>query len=211
MPGQTAISEIPTRETLLMRLKNWSDNSSWQAFFDTYWELIYHAAVRAGLTDAEAQDVVQETVISVCKSMPGFDYKSQNGSFKGWLLRLTHWRVNDQLRKRQKKIKPRDKRKTSLRTDTLANVPEPLGPVLDRVWDEEWEKALLDAAISKVKRLVDEKHYQVFDLYNFKKWPIARIARAMHINSGRINLINHRIKKLIKTELEQLQKDSLPL
>src|SRR3954468_4303295 len=80
---------IPTRQSLLSRLKDWGDQESWTVFFDTYWKLIYHAAMKAGLTEAEAQDVVQETVISVLKSMETFRYDPEKGSFKTWLLRLT--------------------------------------------------------------------------------------------------------------------------
>src|SRR5271154_3734366 len=93
---------IPTRQSLLSRLKDWNDQESWRVFFDTYWKLIYNAAIKAGLTDAEAQDTVQETVISVMKSMPDFQYDAKKGSFKGWLLSLTKWRITDQFRKRQK-------------------------------------------------------------------------------------------------------------
>ena len=56
---------IPTRRSLLSRLRNWDDQACWQEFFDTYGRLIYHLAVKASLTDAEAQDVVQETIILV--------------------------------------------------------------------------------------------------------------------------------------------------
>ena len=56
---------IATRASLLVRLKDREDQASWQEFFDTYWRLIYSVATKAGLNDAEAQDVVQETVISV--------------------------------------------------------------------------------------------------------------------------------------------------
>jgi DNA-directed RNA polymerase specialized sigma24 family protein len=31
-------------------------------FFDIYWKLIYSVARQTGMTDAEAQDVVQETL-----------------------------------------------------------------------------------------------------------------------------------------------------
>src|SRR5579884_3179208 len=87
---------IPTRQSLLSRLKDWDDNESWRVFFDTYWRLIYNAAMKAGLTDAEAQDAVQETVISVMKSISSFKYDPAKGSFKTWLLRLTQWRILDQ-------------------------------------------------------------------------------------------------------------------
>ncbi len=51
---------IPTRDSLLSRLKDWNDRDSWKEFFETYWKLIYRTALQAGLNEAEAQDVVQE-------------------------------------------------------------------------------------------------------------------------------------------------------
>src|SRR5437868_1424080 len=91
---------IPTRASLIGRLKNWQDQASWQEFFDTYWKLIYGVARKSGLSDFEAQDVVQETMASVAKHMPLFKYNPAIGSFKCWLLNMTRWRVVDQLRKR---------------------------------------------------------------------------------------------------------------
>src|SRR6267143_3775577 len=91
---------IPTRATLLQRLKDWQDRSSWQEFFDTYWKLIYGVARKAGMTVDEAQDVVQGTMVSGARQMPTFKYDPALGSFKGWLLNMTRWRITDQLRKR---------------------------------------------------------------------------------------------------------------
>src|SRR5215472_6203923 len=92
---------IRTRATLLLRLKNWQDQASWEQFFDTYWRLIYRFARKAELTDQEAQDVVQETMFAVAKHIPTFTYDPARGSFKGWLLNMARWRLIDQLRKRQ--------------------------------------------------------------------------------------------------------------
>src|SRR5712664_1471473 len=91
---------ILTRASLINRLKNWQDQSSWQEFFDIYWKLIYGVARKAGLTDAESQDVVQVTMASVAKHMPTFQYDPAIGSFKAWLLNMTRWRIIGQLRKR---------------------------------------------------------------------------------------------------------------
>ena len=84
---------LPTRWTLIERLKNWDDQESWRQFFDTYWKLIYGVAIKSGLTHPEAQDVVQETVMSVCKNMQKFKADPAYGSFKAWLLNLTRWRI----------------------------------------------------------------------------------------------------------------------
>jgi DNA-directed RNA polymerase specialized sigma24 family protein len=50
-------------------LKNSEDQASWQDFFDTYGRLIYGVAIKSGLTEAEAQDAVQETVIAVARNI----------------------------------------------------------------------------------------------------------------------------------------------
>src|SRR5438128_7978586 len=91
---------LATRRSLVDRLANWDDQRRWQDFFDTYWKLIYSAARKSGLTDSEAQEVVQETVITVAKKIDKLHYDPALGSFKGWLLQITRWRIVDQFRKR---------------------------------------------------------------------------------------------------------------
>src|SRR5438093_13459028 len=101
MTMQQAEELIPTRRSLLSRVKDLGDQESWRDFFDTYRRLIFSVAVKAGLTEEEAQDVVQETVVSLAKTMPGFKYDPAVCSFKTWLQHLTRKRIVDQLRKRQ--------------------------------------------------------------------------------------------------------------
>ncbi|HVE15397.1 MAG TPA: sigma factor, partial [Chthoniobacterales bacterium] len=60
---------LVTRRSLVERLANRSDRRIWQEFFDTYWKLIYSVARKSGLSDAEAQDVVQETIITVSRKI----------------------------------------------------------------------------------------------------------------------------------------------
>ena len=68
----SSVEFIPTRRSLLGRLKNWDDREGWEDFFNTYWKLIYSVALKAGLSDAEAQDVVQETLVTVAKKVGQF-------------------------------------------------------------------------------------------------------------------------------------------
>ncbi|MCI0541811.1 MAG: hypothetical protein L0Z50_41980, partial [Verrucomicrobiales bacterium] len=70
-------NELLTRRTLVDRLKDLDDQRSWQDFFDTYWRLIYGTARKAGLTESEAEEVVQETVITMARKMNDFQYDPQ--------------------------------------------------------------------------------------------------------------------------------------
>ena len=197
---------IPTRQSLLSRLRDWNDHDGWKDFFETYWRLIYCAAIKAGLTETEAQDVVQETVISVSKSMPTFQYDRSHGSFKGWLLQLTRWRITDQYRKRQRGIASGDQdHSDGPRTEALERIPDPAGVELESVWDAEWERNLLQAALDRVKKKVTGKQYQVFDLHVVKQWPVTRVVKALKVSPTSIYLTKHRITRLMKKELALLE------
>ena len=92
--GPPADSElIPTRASLLARLKDWDDSRSWQEFFDTYWRLVYGRARKAELSDQEAQEVVQESVIAVARRMHEFKYDPAVASFKTWLYQIVSRRI----------------------------------------------------------------------------------------------------------------------
>jgi RNA polymerase sigma-70 factor (ECF subfamily) len=195
---------IPTRATLLHRLKNWQDQSSWQEFFDTYWKLIYGVAIQSGLNEAEAEDVVQETVISVAKHMPTFKYDRSLGSFKSWLLNMTRWRITDQLRKRRR---PPSSGDTDADIRLRANLVDPVSECLEALWNAEWEKNLLDAAIDKVKRRLDPQNYQIFDFYVNKEWPPEKVAKTFGISIGKVYLAKHRVTEMIAEEVKKLEKD----
>ncbi len=199
---------IPTRATLIHRLKDWRDQTSWQAFFDTYWQLIYDVAVKRGLTKAEAEDVVQMTMISVARHMPGFKYDPAIGSFKTWLLNMTRWRITDQFRKRLPLAEyceePSGTGSGDFKTDEDTGYTR---PELEKLWDAEWEKNLLQAATAKARRRLDPKLYQIFDCYVNKQWPAERIAKAFGISSNQVYLAKHRMTELIKEEAERMQKE----
>jgi len=188
---------ITTRYSLLLRLQNWQDGESWQNFFDTYSRLIYSVAIRAGLTETEAQEVVQETIISVANSIHTFKRDRALGSFKGWLRNLTRWRIADQLRKRTRR--PSD-------LNEPAEIPESTDEGMDAAWEHEWRTNLLHQAIERVKSKVKEEQFQIFDLCAVRQWPVNKIAQTLGVSLPRIYLAKHRVAALIKKEVAALEK-----
>ena len=197
---------IPTRYTLLSRLEDRGDQDSWKDFFDTYWRLIYSVAIKSGLTAAEAQDVVQETIISVARDIHKFERDRTLGSFKGWLRNIIRWRIADQLRKRTR-ASWGDASQTGAdqpRPD-VAEIPDPTGGGSESVWEEEWQANLLKAALEAIKTRVREEHYQIFDLYVIKQWPVIDVAQALGVNVGLVYLVKYRISALLKKEIRRLE------
>jgi RNA polymerase sigma-70 factor (ECF subfamily) len=194
---------IPTRTTLIRRLKDWEDDVSWRDFFNTYWKLIHGVAIRSRLTETEAQDVVQETMLSVAKHMPNFTYDRSVGSFKAWLLNMTRWRITDQVRKRHHAQALLSDNAPP--ADVLNEIPAEENVDLEALWNDEWEKALLEAAVEKTKRHLDPQKYQIFDFYVNRGWSPDAVARTFGISTDQVYLIKHRVAEAIKEEVGQLK------
>jgi RNA polymerase sigma-70 factor (ECF subfamily) len=195
---------IPTRASLLGRLKDWQDEESWREFFNIYRQLIFSFAIKSGLTEAEAEDVVQETVISVAKTIKEFEYDPERCRFKSWLRHLTQKRIADCFRKRpREQLLPRTVSGDTARTAAIERVPSEDN--LESIWEEEWQKRLLDAAIERVKTQVSAEQYQMFDFYVLKKMPARKVTAALGTSVGQLYLAKHRISKLIKKEVRRLE------
>jgi RNA polymerase sigma-70 factor (ECF subfamily) len=199
---------IATRRSLVERLADWGDRLRWQEFFDTYWKLIHSAARKSGLTDAEAQEVVQETVITVAKNIDKLKYDPAIGSFKGWLLQITRWRIADQFRKREPGNTKRPQSADDRLTATIERIPDSRIVDLDAVWESSWKENLFEAAIARVKKKIEPKQFQIFDCYVRKEWPAQKTAERLGVSVGQVYLARHRVGTLLKKEIRALEKIS---
>jgi len=201
---------IPTRRSLLIRLKDLDDQDSWQEFYDAYARLIYSVAIKAGLSDVEAQEALQETIIGIARNIGEFEYDRKRGTFKSWLLHTARWKINDQLRRRRQGASRSQRgRDQTARTATIERIPDPAGSALESIWEEEWEKQILDAAIERVKAQVKAKQYQIFDLYAIKRWPVQKVVRTLGVSISQVYLAKYRVTRLIKREIKALENKAL--
>jgi len=200
---------LPTRESLLHRLKSWDDQESWADFFNTYWRLIYSAALKAGLNEVQAQDVVQDTIIVVAKKMKDFTYDRAIDSFKGWLLYLTRKRIALEYRRKERERVTSGSSESTDWTLEANDLPDPAGFDLQSVWEQEWERNLWEAAITRVKKEVNAKQFQMFDLYTIKEKSAPEVARQLNVPVAQVYLAKHRISSLLKKELTRLRNQIL--
>ena len=169
-------------------------------------------ARQAGLSDGEAQDVVQETMLNLAKQMPTFQYDPAQGQFKTWLLNLTRWRIIDQLRKRSK-VSARqatqftERREGHTGAKTFDQIVDPSSNALDAVWEAEWQDTLFQAALACVKRRIEPQNYQLFDFYVNKQWPAAKVASTFNVAVAQVHLTKHRVVELLRQEVARLERE----
>ena len=197
---------IPTRRSLLSRIKHWDDQKSWQDFYDIYSRLVYGAAIKAGLAEAEAEDVVQDTVLAVAKAIQRFNYQPEKCAFKTWLHAITRRQVANQFRKRQGKgrllesLPGQDEE-----AEPVNDIPDPAGQALDETWEREWERNLLEAAAERVKRRVSPAQFQIFEYHVLQGHGVRETAEALGISVARVYLVKHRIARQVREEVAYLR------
>lgn len=197
---------LPTRRSLLSRLKNFEDDKSWQEFFDTYWNLIYGVAIKTGLTDDEAQEVVQKTVIEVSKRIKEFTYDPSK-SFKAWLLTNTRWRIAEQFKARAPGYKSPASSDATARTSTIERIPAMGELDFEKKWDDEWREHAQATVMERLKQKVkNPKHYQIFDAHVVKGWSVEKVAATLNVSSDLVYKVKERVTKLIKEDLDRLEK-----
>ena len=84
-------------------------------------------------------------------------------------------------------------------------MPDPAGNALEAIWNDEWEKHIVDAALEKVKQQSSAKHYQIFFLQAIKQIPPAKIAETLNLNVDQVYLIKHRLTKIFEEALKDLE------
>ena len=196
---------IPTRASLLARLKEWDDSRSWSEFFETYWRLIYGRARTAGLADHEAQEVVQETLIAVSKKMSEFKYDPAVASFKTWLFLIVQRRIADQFRRRKRALAVEplpDEDRDSLEVNENAALDS---HTPDAAWDEEWEHTLVAAAVERVKKQVKPEHFQIYDYHLLQEHTAAETAKHLQTSQAKVYWVKHRVGAKLREEIQRVR------
>lgn len=201
-PLKTDEDFAATRSSLVRKLKEWDDQKSWQTFFDTYWKLIYTVAMRNGLSDAEANDAAQETIVAVAKAIKNFEYDRAKGSFRGWLMRWASWKIKDQFRKRshwQSATPPSEEPDGEARTSLPDRIPDPQNGFA-KLWQEEWEENLREIVMRRVRTKVPARQYQIFDCYVLKGWSVEQVTKELGVSKPSVYLARTRVGRVAKAE-----------
>jgi RNA polymerase sigma-70 factor (ECF subfamily) len=160
---------------------------------------------------------VQETVIAVAKNISEFKTDPAYGSFSAWLMQLTRWRIADQWRQRGKVgvqacapgaegTLKRELQQDTGSTGPIDRIPDPTGVPLDAVWQEEWEKHLMAAALERVKRRVSPRQFQMFDSHVLQKLPVTQAARMLQASVASVYMAKHRVARLLAKEVRKIKR-----
>ncbi len=203
---------IPTRSSLLDRVRDPADSQAWEDFHTTYQGLIRRLALKAGLTEAEADDVVQDVLIGVNRNLEGFEYERGRCSFKHWLTRMVRWRISDRRAMRIPNAEPL-REPTQCEASASAGVPPApeasACPEVDGISEEEWQRARIELATRRIRRAVSSRQFQIFYLRVLRGLPVAEVCRQLNVNAAQVYLAKLRVGRVFRRALAELDESQL--
>ena len=203
---------LPTRPSLLARLRNHDDSKSWhrgwEEFYLSYHPVLYRHALKHGLSDADAADVVQEIVIGLARSLPQYQYAPARSSFKTWLFRVAHNKVVDQLRKLKRQRRGRVENDGNENREAQTEVADENALTPDRAWDLTWETNLRRAALDHVKNRVKPMTMRLYLHHVVDGHSVAETVHCFgdsQVAADAVHLAKHRVQKMMDEALARLR------
>ncbi len=185
-----------TSASLLKRIRSTDDHAAWREFVQRYWRLVWWFGRSAGLSEQDAEEVVQEVFIDVARVAVSLEYEREKGRFRGMLQVIARRRIIDRFRKRR----------ASTGNDAAFAQLE-----ASDSWNETWRRqelrAELLATLDLVARDVEPVTYQAFQLYVLEEWPAKKVADFLSISEDSVYAAKSRIIERLRQRVAQSRKD----
>src|SRR6478672_8728027 len=196
MPNEAPI----TRASLLIQIRDGTNQAAWQEFVDLYGPVIYGFARKRGLQDADAADLMQDVLRSVSSAIGRLDYDRKHGTFRGWLFTITRNKVFNFLSARR--IRPQATGDTAT-NQLLAESPAALDG--SDAWELEYQRRLASLAMDRLKGEFHENTWQAFWLTAVEGRAAADVAKQVGMSPGAIYVAKSRVLARLKDEVEAMR------
>ncbi len=188
----------PTHPSLLLRIRDASDEESWRTFVSIYAPLIYRSCRRRGLQDADAADVGQEVLAQVARSIRDFEYQPGRGRFRDWLGSVVRNKVYRFLQNEGRGV----------RGVVVDESMESLGVAeADGEWVAEFHAHLLCAALGRIRDHFEPPTWSAFEEIWLHDRASNEVARDLALPIEVVYLAKSRVLKRLRDELINLAED----
>ena len=204
--SRVEIQDSPlTRASLLIRLRDRSDQPAWNEFVSIYGPVIYGFARRRGLQDADAADTMQDVLRSVTTAIQRLDYDPRQGRFRGWLYTLTRNRVLTLLGSRNGKARATG----DSNVQSLLSAQPDRGDSVDEQWELDYRRSVTAVVLEELKEEFSEKIWQAFWQTAVEARPAGEVAKSLGMSLGSVYVAKSRVlaraREIVQRRLEEEQ------
>lgn len=192
-----------TRASLLSAMRGTGRETAWREFFARYAPPVFRVARQRGLDADDAEDVVQQVMISLSQHLSDFRYDRDRGRFRGWVQSITTNKVHDRMRGEKR------------RGDVAAfqfdeDRDSPTDETESALWAQEWLLQDTLWCLEQVRGEIAPHRYEAFRLYAVEGVAPAAIAERLGMTLGNVYVTRSQIAKRIRDLMASLNESKSP-
>src|SRR5262245_28610281 len=189
-----------TRASLIQRLPNAEDAAAWDEFAAVYAPLVYRLARRRGLQPADADDLVQDVLAVVARSVEDWLAHSNRGPFRAWLLRIArNLTINFLTRPKNRPLGTGNSDVARQLTQLAANGQ----PATE--FDLEYRRELFRWAAEQVRTAVTETTWEAFWRTSVESQPVDAVAKQLSTSVGSVYIARSRVMTRLRELVRRME------
>ncbi len=187
-----------TRPSLLASLRTGGGESAWREFFNRYAPAVYRVARLRGLGTHDADDIVQQVMVSVSGHIARFNYDSDRGHFRQWVRRIADRKVDTLYRQRRPAL---------VESSFLESRGVVASPIED-AWEREWKLQDMLYCLDQVAADISPRRMRAFWLYVLNGVSAKETARILGMTVGYVYVTRNQVLNLVRQRMRKLEESA---
>jgi RNA polymerase sigma factor (sigma-70 family) len=193
-----------TRASLIVRLPDAADARAWDDFVALYAPLVYRLARKHGLQPADSDDLVQDVLAAVARSVETWLARDDRGPFRAWLLRIAKNTAMNALTRQKHKATGSGDSDVARRLAQQASKNGDAGTEFDL----EYRRELFRWAAERVREEVTDRTWQAFWRSTVEEQPIAAVAEQLEMSVGSVYIARSRVMARMREAVAQVNDET---
>ncbi len=190
-----------TKISLILRLAESNDHDAWREFAAGYQPVIHWAAVKKGLQTADADEVVQQVMVSIYRALQNRPHDPERAKFRTWLFRVTHNAIINLVLRRSPDIAKGGSDDSEI--EQLSNLADGSEPDKWEAYQREYERAVFRWAASKIQPEFSETTWAAFQLTLVEGASCEAAAEKLGKEIGSIYAARSRVMRQLRKKVEE--------
>jgi RNA polymerase sigma-70 factor (ECF subfamily) len=189
--GRIGVVRYQTTHTTLLRRVSDGEDEAWEEFCGRYGRLIRNVARRRGLQTTDCDDVLQNVLLALAKSMPSFRYDPTKGKFRSYLKTVVERAIRRKF--------CQDPAHLPLEPD---DAPADQG-AFECTWDDEWRQYHVRCALKVIEAEFNEADRRAFQLFAVEGRNAKTTAEGLDMSVDQVYQAKSRIARRLKQIVEE--------
>jgi RNA polymerase sigma-70 factor (ECF subfamily) len=185
-----------TSLSLLDRARGSAGEEAWPRLADVYSPLLRTWLLRFDVEAADADDLVQDVLLTISSELPGFEHSGRTGAFRSWLRTILVHRVRDFWR--SKKYRPTAAGGSSW-AERLEQLTDESSDV-SRAWNLEHDRHVMARLLDQVRPRFEAKTWEAFHRQMFDGQRADTVAAELGMPLNSVYVARSRVLSTLRRE-----------